>query len=95
MLGHIEDYVNPAFGVQATGGSSSISAHYMQLRQAGADTRALIIDAAAKDLGVSKHDIRTEDAHIIVNGDRHPYGQFVATAATLTASEDSALKSNQ
>ena len=93
FAGAHEDYVNPAMGVQVTGGSSSISAHYRQLRQAGADTRALIIDAAAIDLGVGRHDITTEDAHIIANGERHPYGQFVATATTLTASENTALKS--
>ena len=36
------DYVNPDFGAQLTGGSTSVKAHYDQLRQVGADVRALI-----------------------------------------------------
>ena len=44
-----EDYETP-FGMQGTGGSTSIRAHYTQLRQVGANTRALILEAAAKIL---------------------------------------------
>ncbi|MFT7133507.1 MAG: isoquinoline 1-oxidoreductase beta subunit, partial [Cyclobacteriaceae bacterium] len=40
------DYTNPEIGVQATGGSTSMRAHYLQLRQVGADVRALILAAA-------------------------------------------------
>jgi isoquinoline 1-oxidoreductase/isoquinoline 1-oxidoreductase beta subunit len=88
------DYNNPEYGIQATGGSSSIKVHYLQLRQAGANTRALLIDAASKDLGVSVGDISTEDGHIVIAGKRYPYGQFVGTAATLTATDEAPLKSN-
>jgi isoquinoline 1-oxidoreductase beta subunit len=88
------DYNNPEYGVQATGGSSSIRVHYLQLRQAGANARALLINAAAKDLGVSIGDIATDDGHIVVAGKRYPYGQFVETAATLTATDEAPLKSN-
>ncbi|MEH6557243.1 MAG: molybdopterin cofactor-binding domain-containing protein [Oceanicoccus sp.] len=88
------DYKNPEFGVQGTGGSSSLRAHYIQLRQVGANTRALLVDAATKDLGVSAAEVSTEDGHIVVAGKRYPYGQFVGTAATLTAPEQAPLKPN-
>ena len=92
LAGVHEDYANPGMGVQATGGSNAINAHYTQLREAGARTRALLIAAAAKDLGVAASDIRTDNGHMVVGGERHPYGQFVATAQTLAVPETVALK---
>lgn len=88
------DYNNPDMGVQGTGGSNSLKAHYYQLRQVGADVRQLIVDAAAKDLDVSAGAITTEDGHITVGNDRHPYGRFVETAASLAMPEKTPLKSN-
>ena len=92
LAGVHEDYANPGMGVQATGGSNAINAHYTQLREAGARTRALLIAAAAKDLGVAASEIRTDNGHMVVGGERHPYGQFVATAQTLAVPETVALK---
>ncbi len=87
------DYGNPDFGgVQGTGGSMSLKAHYLPLRQAAANTRSVLVQAAAQDLGVAAADITTDDGHILVHGERHPYGQFVATAATLATPETAPLK---
>ena len=86
------DYNNPDMGVQGTGGSNSMKAHYEQLRQVGANTRALLIAAAASDLGVAESAISTDNGHMMVNGERHPYGKFVATAATLEAPAEAPLK---
>lgn len=83
LAGVHEDYNNPGMGMQMTGGSNAINAHYTQLREAGARTWALIVAAAAKDLGVSPGDIATDSGHVVVGGERHPYGNFVATAAAL------------
>ncbi len=88
------DYNNPDMGVQATGGSNSMKAHYLPLRQAAANTRAVLVQAAAQDLGVAVDAIQTEDGHIVVNGERHPYGKFVATAAGLTVPEAAPLKAD-
>ena len=88
------DYNNPDFGVQGTGGSSSLKAHYLQLRQVGANTRGLLVAAAAQDLGVTASAISTRDGHIVVAGKQYPYGQFVQTAASLEAPTEAALKSN-
>jgi len=87
------DYANPQFRIQITGGSTSISAHYEQLRQAGANVRAVLVEAAAADLGVPVDAISTDDGHILVNGDRYGYGEFVATAARLQAPSKAPLKS--
>ncbi len=86
------DYNNPDMGVQGTGGSNSLKAHYLQLRQVGADTRALLLDAASRDLGVARTNLSTDNGHVVASGKRHPYGEFVGTAATLTAPEAAPLK---
>lgn len=88
------DYTNPELGVQATGGSTSMRAHYLQLRQVGADVRALILAAAAKDLGVPQGELTTDNCHVVHNDIRHPYGQFVATANAMKLPENTALKPN-
>ncbi len=79
------DYKNPAFGVQGTGGSTAMGAHYYPLRQAGAAVRDLILQAASQDLGIEKSQLSTDDSYVIANGQRLPYSQFIATAQTLTA----------
>jgi isoquinoline 1-oxidoreductase beta subunit len=88
------DYNNPAMGVQATGGSSSLRAHYFQLRQTAANVRQIIIEAAARDLGVEPAEITTQNAHVIVAGKHHPYGDFVTTAAMLKLETEAPLKPN-
>ena len=49
-------YRNPVFRVQATGASTSMRAHFLPLRQAAADVRQLLLNAAAQDLGVAATD---------------------------------------
>ena len=89
------DYNNPEMGVQGTGGSNAMRAHYYHLRQVGADTKALLIKAASIDLDVAITEITTADGHILVGSERHPYGEFIATASTLTLPTDTTLKQKQ
>ena len=86
------DYANPDMGVQATGGSNSMKAHYLPLRQVAADTRALLIQAAAHDLSLPASALKTEDRHVIANGERIAYGQFATTASTMEMPTDTPLK---
>ena len=86
------DYANPAFGVQATGGSTSIRGHYEQLRQVGADVRAMLLKAAAQQLNVDVLSLSTDDGHIVSNGKKLPYGQFVETARQLEVPSGTELK---
>ena len=92
LAGVHPDYANPGMGVQATGGSNSIRGHYLPLRQVGADTRQAIVLAAATQLGVAAEEIETEDGHVLVRGERHPYGAFVETARSLPMPENAPLK---
>ncbi|MBL6697699.1 MAG: xanthine dehydrogenase family protein molybdopterin-binding subunit, partial [Luminiphilus sp.] len=92
LAGVHEDYVNPLFGMQGTGGSTSIRAHYTQLRQVGANTRALILEAAAQDLGVSTSTLSTDNGFVLNGDSRYPYAAFVETAQSLGIEADAPLK---
>ncbi len=92
LAGVHEDYVNPAFGMQGTVGSSSIRGHYMQLRQVGANTRGLILEAAATDLGVSAPALSTDNGFVLHGDKRYPYAAFVETAQALSIEADAPLK---
>ena len=92
LAGVHEAYVNPVFGMQGTGGSSSIRGHYMQLRQVGANTRGLILEAAATDLGVSASALSTDNGFVLHGDKRYPYAAFVETAQSLNIEADAPLK---
>src|SRR5882724_11135167 len=53
-------YANPAFGIQATGGSTSVRAFWEPLRKAGASARAMLVAAAASSLAPPK-DVALKD----------------------------------
>jgi len=89
------DYNNTEFGVQATGGSTSIKVHYQPLRQAAANTRALLINAAAQDLNLAASSLSTTNAHIVSNGKQYPYSDFLDTALTLDMPDNTALKDKE
>lgn len=76
-----EAYVNPLFGQQITGGSTSMRAHYLPLRQAAANTRQALLNAAAKDLKLPAGRLKTSDGYIQADGKSYPYGRFVKTAS--------------
>ena len=88
LAGAHPDYGNPEFGgVQITGGSTAIKAHYYPLRQAGALARALLIEAAANELGLPKQSLDIKDGMLIAAGRRHSLGQFAGAAARLPVPE--------
>jgi CO/xanthine dehydrogenase Mo-binding subunit len=45
------EYFNPAFGVQGTGGSSSVRSSWDPMRKAGAAARDMLLQAAAAEMG--------------------------------------------
>jgi len=86
-------YRNPAFRFQGTGGSTSMSAHFLPLRQAAADVRQLLLHAAALGLGFDTADLKTDKGHVIdPDGRHHAYGAFIATAAALDLPAATPLK---
>lgn len=88
--GSHEDYINPEFGIQLTGGSNAVRVFWQPLRQVGANTRALILAAAAQDLGIPVEQLATDNGHVVAGDKRYPYGQFVATASLLAQPESDA-----
>jgi len=86
-------YNNLLFGMQATGGSSSVRAAFTALRQAGAAAREVLIDAAAQTWGVDRAECHAEQGAVVHTGGRRlTYGHLVATAATLPLPADPPLK---
>lgn len=78
------DYAHPGFGIQMTGGSTSIAGMSGPMRKAGATARALLIAAAAQSWGVDPSECSTGPGRV-----RHeasdralPYGQLAARAAS-------------
>src|SRR5881296_1508719 len=51
-------YTNPMFGMQGTGGSTSVRAAFTPLRKAGAAARELLVAAAAQTWNVDKSECR-------------------------------------
>lgn len=87
-------YANAAFGMQGTGGSSSIANSWEQHRKAGAVARAMLIAAAAKEWGVAASELSTEPGVVVhrASNRRADYGALASTAASLTAPADAPLK---
>jgi len=88
-------YANSMFGMQGTGGSSSIANSWEQHRKAGAAARAVLIAAAAQQWNVKPEDLRTEPGVVIEpNGKRRraEYGSLVALATKIPAPANVTLK---
>jgi len=87
-------YANPVFGLQATGNSNSIRAFWQPLRKAGAGTRVILVEAAAKGWGVDPASCRTEAGFVIhdASARRIGYGALTGRAAGLTPPADPPLK---
>ncbi|WP_206996312.1 xanthine dehydrogenase family protein molybdopterin-binding subunit [Trinickia mobilis] len=88
-------YANLAFGtIQGTGGSSAMSNSWMQLRQAGAKGRAMLVSAAAAKWRVPAADLRTErgSVHHPASGRRATYGSLATAAAKLPVPDTVTLK---
>ena len=88
------EYVNPAFGIQGTGGSTSVRAMMQPLREAGAKARHMLVEAAAQEWGIDAASLSTEDGYVIETGGgrRASYGDLAEKAATMTVPEAVTLK---
>src|SRR5262249_48683112 len=58
-------YGNPIFGLQTTGGSTSVRAFWEPLRRAGAAARTLLIQAAAANWGVDPSSCHAEKGEVM------------------------------
>ena len=85
-------YIHTAYGIQITGGSSTTWSEFERYRQAGALTRALLLQAAAKQWNVPVTGLRTENGYVINGPEKLSYGQLVDTASTLETPKNVTLK---
>ena len=75
-------YNNPMFGMQATGGSTTVRGHWEPLRKAGAAARAMLVAAAAERWKVDAAQCRTAAGVVIGPGNRKArYGELAEAAA--------------
>lgn len=86
--------LNPKYGDQGTGGSTSIRTMYLPLRKAGATGREMLIAAAAETWGVEKSTCRAENSMVIhsASGRKLAYGALVERASKLPVPTDVRLK---
>ena len=87
-------YANLLFGMQATGGSTSIANSWMQLRLAAAAARAMLVSAAAEEWHVSAAEITVERGVVRHHrtGKTAPLGALAEKAAKLPVPQNPALK---
>ena len=89
-------YNNPAFGMQATGGSTTVRGHWMPLRQTGAAAREMLVAAAAAKWKVDASSLRTEKSHVIgAGGKKASYGSLAAAAAQQSVPKEPKLKDSK
>ncbi len=89
-------YANLAFGtIQGTGGSSAMANSWMQLREAGAKARAMLVSAAAAQWQVPTSELTTRDGsvHHAATNRSATYGSLASAAARLPVPDTVTLKS--
>ena len=86
-------FKNPIFGMQATGGSTSIRGHYEPIRKAGASAREMLITAAAQKWSVDRAECKAANGVIThKSGKKVTYGEVASAASKLPAVTDARLK---
>lgn len=87
-------YANPAFGMQATGGSTTVRGHWKVVREAGAAARSMLVAAAAQQWKVEPGQCRTAEGQVIHpdGSQRLGYGALAEAAGKLAPPKAVTLK---
>lgn len=86
-------YNNPIFGIQATGGSTSVRGHWLPLRKAGAAAREMLVAAAAAQWRLDPSTLRTDKGFVLApDGRRASYGSLARAASALPVPAEPRLK---
>lgn len=88
-------YNHTGFGMQITGGNTSIPSSWEQLRRVGATARLMLMEAAARHWKVPVDECRAEQGYVIheASGRKLSYGTLAVAAASLPLPENVPLKS--
>src|SRR5688572_17865079 len=81
--GEEKDFTDPSV-FRSTGGSETTKSEFDHYRMVGATARVMLINAAAKKMGVLPENCKTEDGYVLAGDKKVSYGE-VATAASLLA----------
>ena len=87
-------YAEPFFGVQETGGSTSVRGNWEPLRRAGAAARNMLVTAAARTWNVEPQSCRAANGAVThaATGRTLSYGELADSAALLSVPRKVALK---
>jgi isoquinoline 1-oxidoreductase beta subunit len=88
-------YANFVFGkLQGTGGSSAMANSWMQLREAGARARAMLVSAAARQWHVSVAELSVSNGIVYhpASKQQAPFGSLVRAAALMPVPDQVTLK---
>jgi isoquinoline 1-oxidoreductase beta subunit len=89
-------YKNPMFGMQATGGSTTVRGHWEPLRKAGAAAREMLVAAAAQRWQLDAATLRTASNKVIApDGKTLNYGALAAAAASQPVPANPKLKDSK
>lgn len=88
------DKLGGVIGQQVTGGSTTIRWLWRPIRQAGAEARHRLVQAAAAQWALPAGECSTADGHVLhaASGRRASYGSLAEAAAALPAPKDVLLK---
>jgi isoquinoline 1-oxidoreductase subunit beta len=89
-----DQYIDPVWGMQATGGSTSVRHMFEPLRKAGAAAREMLISAAAKKWGAPLNQCEAFSGNVIhkKDGRKLTYGELAADASQLPIPQNPQLK---
>lgn len=76
-------YANPAYGVQLTGGSTSMSTSFLPLRRAAAALRMAMTEAAARRWSTTPAEITVQSGRLLHGENSATYGDLVQEAAQI------------
>jgi isoquinoline 1-oxidoreductase subunit beta len=85
-------YVDPMIGMHLTGGSNSVKNSYLQYRELGARTKAMLIAAAAKQWSVPPASLKAENGVVSGGGKSAGYGELFDAAMKEPIPEKVVLK---
>ncbi len=86
-------YANPIFGLQATGGSTTIRAAFKPMREAGAAARMMLVSAAAQQWNVPAAECRAASGSVThSSGKKATYGALSEAASKLPVPTEITLK---
>jgi isoquinoline 1-oxidoreductase subunit beta len=86
------NYVDPMIGMHLTGGSNSVKNSYIQYRELGARTKAMLVAAAAKRWNVAPAALKAENGIVSGGGKSAGYGELFDAAMKQPIPEQVALK---